>query len=219
MRGSQERSAAAIAAALVFAILAAIGVSPASNEGFYLPRRIYPQSQRPIGWNLVALPARSPYQGPGGLTRLCKDLKLDPEGQIIQFDGAGMVFAHVCSMAAPQFNLLDGRGVLIQNPRLRDGVIVGSDNPTKTIAIAKLGAAPVGTNIFPIDYHTTLVTPEDLCLTCGLSATATVSRIDAQTGTVFTHLCGQAPGWNLVQGEAVLVFENQGPKTCSPPHL
>src|SRR5262249_20693534 len=148
-------------------------------EGFYLKTRIYAQGRRPIGNNLVSLPARSAYQGQGGLTRLCKDLNLDPEAEITQFDGLGKVESHLCSMPAPQFNLLDGRGVLVHDPRNRDGAVVGSDNPTKTISIAQLGTAPVGTNLFPVDYHTTFLTPEDLCVTCGLSNTATVSRIDA----------------------------------------
>jgi hypothetical protein len=218
MKSGLQGPAAAAVAGLFISLLSTATPATASNEAFYLPKRIYGLDVQPRGWNLVALPARNPYQGPLGLTNLCRDLHLDPEAMIIQFDGQGRILAHVCSMA-PSFQLLDGRGVLIESPRLRDGSIVGSDNLTKTIPIFDLGTAPRGTNLFPVDFHTTFVTPEDLCSACGLSPTASVARIDALSGMVLTHRCGQIPSWNLVRGEAVLVLEDQGPKSCQPAHF
>jgi len=207
------------AAALGLALISHPLPIRASNAGYYFPIRIQALGRKPQGWNLVTLPERSAYQGTFGLNKLCADLKLDPDGQIIQLDGQGKVLTHVCSMASPQFNLLAGRGVIVQNPRIRDGVLVGSDDPTRILTIFNSGKAPLGVNVVPIDYDTTLTTPQDLCQSCALSNTASVSRIDALTGMVMTHACGQIPGWSLVQGEAVLVVESQGTRTCVPPHL
>jgi len=215
MRGPEGRPLW-IAAGFLIVLVASSGSATASNEGFSLSKRTYPLGGRPKGWNLVALPARNPYQGPRGLAVLCHDLNLDAQGQIIQIDGQGMVNTHVCGGGPQQWNLIPGIGVIVQDPQLRDGRIVGTDDPAKSVAIVNMGPLPKGTNVFPVDYNTIDVTPEDLCHDCGLSDTATISRFDASTGMVFTHQCGQAPAWELVKGEAVLIVESQGTRFCRP---
>ncbi len=209
----------ATAAVALTATFLAAGKAMASNMGFWLEKTVYVLGTAPLGYNLVALPARNPYQGSGGPARLCVALGLGPDAQIILYDGVGNIFSHICSFPSPQFNLLDGRGVLITDTAERIGLLVGADDPAKVITIYDLGTAPLGWNFFPVDYHTTFGTPQDLCVACGLSSTATVTRFDAKDGMIFTHPCGGVAQWSLVQGEAVLVLEDQGPKLCTPPHL
>ncbi|MBI3451143.1 MAG: hypothetical protein HY049_19795 [Acidobacteria bacterium] len=214
----RAKAGIAVGIALLLAFLTQ-GRLPASNEGFYSQTHVFAAGARPRGFNMLALPPRSSYQGRFGLTKLCADLHLGPDGEIIQFDGQGQIFSHSCASAAPQFQLLDGRGVVVLDIIARDGALAGTDVLFKTLPISDLGTAPKGINLYPVDYHTALLTPEDLCLDCGLSASAIVTRIDAGSGGVLSHGCGQVPGWNLVPGEAVLVIEDQGPRSCSPPHL
>jgi hypothetical protein len=218
MRGPESRRWR-LAARLLIVLVAGQGIATASNEGFYLAKRTYPLGARPKGWNLVALPARNPYQAPGGLAALCRDLNLDSKGEIIQIDGQGAVNTHTCGSGPPQWSLIPGVGVIVQDTTLRDGAIVGTDVPNKTLTILNMGPPPKGTNIFPVDYNSIDVTPEDLCQDCGLSSTATVTRFDAATGMVLSHQCGQVSSWNLVKGEAVLIVEDQGTRICRPTDL
>ncbi|MBI3447622.1 MAG: hypothetical protein HY049_01685 [Acidobacteria bacterium] len=210
---------AAIVACTVLALVAANMTASASNMAFKLNKQICQQGTAPVGQNLVALPDHSPYEGAGGLNALCTALGLSSTAQITQWNGTGNVFIHVCTQAQ-QFNLLAGKGMMIQEPTgTKSGVIVGSDIPNGQIRIENLAVAPNGTNVIPIKYHTTAVTPQDFCVDCGLSNTATVSRFDACTGNVLTHTCGTVAQWSLVLGEAVLILENQGPKVCTPSHF
>jgi len=218
-RGMARAKSGIIAGVALLMALLSPGRVPASNEAFYAKKHLFAAGVRPRGFNMITLPPRSSYQGRFGLSKLCADLHLGPDGEIIQFDGLGQIFSHSCGSATPQFEILDGRGVIAIDTAARDGVVVGSDVFFKAVPVADLGTAPKGINLYPVDYHTALVTPEDLCLDCGLSGSAIVSRIDAGTGSVLSHGCGQVPGWSLVPGEAVLVIEDQGPRVCSPPHL
>jgi len=194
--------------------------APASNFGFWLKKEIAPILGGSTGLNLVSLPARNPYQGKFGVIQLCSALGLSPSAEITQIDpNSGNIGAATCSNSAPQLRLLEGVGVLIESQTSASGLLVGADVPGKFLTIFGLGSGHKGQNLFPVDYHTTMVTPEDLCNACGLSSAATVTRFDAASGNVGTHQCGQTPQWHLQRGEAVLILEPQGTRTCSPPHL
>jgi len=217
LRWNRRAIGAACCALLV--ILAAGVNASASNMAFKLNKQICQLGTAPSGQNLVALPNNNPYEGAAGLPALCTALGLSNNAQITQWNGTGSVNIFQCGQS-PQFSLLKGKGVMITEPSgTRTGVVVGSDTPNKTLTIQQLQIAPVGTNVLPVDYHTTAVTPQDWCVNCGLSSTATISRFDACSGQILTHTCGQIAQWNLVLGEAILVLEPNGPKTCTPSHF
>lgn len=219
MAGRWRRRALALAACALLVMLAAGANASASNMAFKLNKQICQLGTAPSGQNLVALPHNHPYEGPAGLTVLCNALGLSNSAQLTQWNGTGSVNVFQCGQAQ-QFNFLKGKGVMITEPTgPKTGVLVGSDTPNKTITIENLAIAPTGTNVIPIDYHTTAVTPQDFCVDCGLSNTATISRFDACAGQILTHTCGQVAQWNLVLGEAVLILENQGQKVCTPSHF
>jgi hypothetical protein len=108
---------------------------------------------------------------------------------------------------------------MITNPTDSSCILVGSDDPSSVNVINDLGLSPRGTELFNVKWHTTSSTPEAICLNCGLSATATVTRFDAANGQVYSHQCGQVALWQLVLGEAVLILEDNGPKSCLQSHF
>lgn len=194
------------------------GEAQASNMAYKLNKQIFPLGVGK-GRNFVSFPDRGPHSGPGGLTNICTALNLSSNATIKQFDAvAGTVNTFQCG-ELETFTFMDGVGAIIEDLNATSGIIVGSDIPGNSFFFADLGLPPIGYNKFPVEYHTTAVTPEDLCIQCGLSPTATITRYDAQNGFVQTHQCTQLPLWNLVLGEAVLILEDNGPKTCVPPHF
>jgi hypothetical protein len=195
-----------------------VATASASNMAFKFNARVWAQGTGSKGRNLVSFPDFNPYRGPGGLGALCTALNLGPTGQITQFDGSGGIFAYTCGQTQT-FNLLAGKGAMITHSSDTNGILVGSDDPSATYTVNRLGSSPVGTELFNVKWHTTCTTPECLCVDCGFSGTATITRFDAQAGQVFTHTCGQVPLWTLQLGEAVLVLEPNGPKTCNPSHF
>jgi hypothetical protein len=214
----QRRALAVAVSALLIGLASGVNAS-ASNMAFKLNKQICQLGTSPTGNNFVSLPYNNPYEGSSGLPVLCTALGLSNGAQIVQWTGTGIVNVYGCGQIQ-QTPLLKGKGVMIQEPAgPKTGIIVGSDTPNKTITIEDLGLAPLGTNVISVDYHTTAVTPQDWCVDCGLSNTATISRFDACLGQVFTHTCGQIPQWNLVLGEAVMILEDQGPRACTPSHF
>jgi len=212
------RRSLVITACVLLAVFAVVSTAEASNMGFKLNKQVWSQGAGSKGRNLLSLPDNSPYKGAGGLTTLCTALGLGTTGQIVQWNGLGGIFTFTCGQVQT-FNLLDGKGLMITNPTDQTGILVGSDNPSAIYTIEDLGASPVGTNIFNVKWHTICTDPQCLCTDCALSATATVTRFDAQNGTVLTHTCGQVALWQLQLGEAVLILEDNGPKTCRPSHF
>lgn len=192
----------------------------ASNMAFKLNKVIHPLASGGRGKNYTSFPDRGPHQGPGGFTNICNALNLGSgTGEITQLDPvAGTVNSYLCGQLET-FTFKDGLGAIITDTTGTSGIIVGADTPGNSFTFETLGSPPLGYNIFPVEYHTTAVTPEDLCNQCGLSSTATVTRFDALAGTVETHQCTQLPLYNLVLGEAVLILEPNGPVTCTPPHF
>lgn len=211
-----------IVLSLVAGVVALFSWAPAeaSNMAFKLNKQIYQLGTGGKGRNYVSFPDRGPHSGPGGLTNICNALNLGAgTGTLTQLDPfAGTVNTYQCGQLET-FTFLDGQGVVIQDTAGSSGIIVGADTPGNSFDFADLGSSPIGYNVFPVEYHTTAVTPEDLCNQCGLSATATITRFDAQNGFILTHQCTQIPLWNLVLGEAVLILEDNGPKTCTPQHF
>lgn len=206
-------------AALVFT-LGSWEKAEASNMAFKLNKVIHPLGQGTLGKNYTSFPDRGPHQGPGGLTNICSALNLaNGFGEITQLDpAAGTVNTFQCGQLET-FSFQDGQGAIITDTVGTSGIIVGADTPGNSFNFEDLGSPPTWYNIFPVEYHTTAVTPEDLCNQCGLSATATITRFDALAGLVLTHQCTQLPLWNLELGEAVLILEDNGPKSCTPPHF
>lgn len=192
----------------------------ASNMAFKLNKVIHPIAAGGKGRNYVAFPDRGPHSGPGGFINICNSLNLGTgTGTITQLNAAaGTVNTFQCGQIET-FTFLDGTGVIISDVAPAGGIIVGADTPGNSFNFTDLGSPPIGYNIFPVEYHTTALNPEDLCNQCALSATATITRFDAQNGIVLTHQCTQIPLWNLELGEAVLILEDNGPKSCSPPHF
>lgn len=208
-----------LAAAAALLVLWPAEVEAGTNMAFRHHKAIHPLGLGAKGRNYVSIPDRSPYHGNDGLNRLCDHLNLASNGQIIQINAqTGTVNTFVCGQLQTN-DLLPGVGVIVLNPTATSGMIVGSDEEEVPYTFFDLGSSPRGRNVFPVEYHGTAVTPEDLCVQCGLSSSATVTRFDALNGTVNTHLCGGLPLYNLVQGEAVLILEANGPKTCTPGHF
>jgi hypothetical protein len=209
----------AFAASLLVVCIGTLEVNPAENMAFRHRKQVFPLGDGAKGKNYTSLPDRSPYLGPNGLTTLCNHLNLSPQGSILQVDAlVGTVQTYNCGQLQT-FSLKPGVGVVVLDTVATDGIIVGSDQPDVSSTFYDLGSQPIGRNVYPVEYHTTMSTPEDLCQQCGLSPTASVTRFDAQAGNVLTHVCSQIPIWTLVQGESVLVLENNGPVTCTPGHF
>lgn len=217
-RATVARRASVVTAAALLVAFAATAGAEASNMAFKLNLQVFPLLGGARGKNLVSLPDRSPYQGSGGLTRLCTALGLSGAGQITMWNSTGGVFIYTCGQVET-FSLLDDKGIMITDTAAHTGIIVGSQVPGKTYFIKKLGQSPVGTNIFPVAYNTTATNPEQVCTMCGLSATATLSQFDADIGQILTHTCGTLPVWNLRLGAALLVLENTQDVSCVQSHF
>lgn len=207
-----------LVAGLALVAFSVVSTADASNMGFKLNKQIWAQGSGSKGRNLLSLPDNSPYSGPTGLTTLCNALGLGTSGQITQWNGTGGIFTFTCGQVQT-FNLLPGVGLMVTNPTDSSGILVGSDNPSAVYTIYDLGASPVGTNIANVKWHTTCTDPQCICTDAGLSASATVTRFDAQTGQVLTHTCGQVPLYTIQLGEALLILEDNGPKTWVPSHF
>jgi hypothetical protein len=192
----------------------------ASNMAFKLNKVIHQISGGGKGRNYVSFPDRGPHQGAGGLTNICTALNLGTgTGTITQLDPAlGTVNSFLCGQIET-FSFMDGAGAIITDGAPAGGIIVGADTPGNQFSFVDLGSPPIGYNLYPVEYHTTAVTPEDICTQCGFSSTASITRFDALNGLVLSHQCTQIPLWNLELGEAVLILEPNGPKTCTPPHF
>jgi hypothetical protein len=219
-RGTIVRTLVILTAAALALTLGTWEKAEASNMAFKLNKVIHPLGSGGQGKNYTSFPDRGPHQGPGGLTNICNALNLATGiGEITQLDPAfGLVNTYQCGQLET-FSFQDGQGAIITDIQATSGIIVGADTPGNSFNFEDLGSPPTGYNIFPVEYHTTAVTPEDLCNQCGLSATATITRFDALNGLVLTHQCTQLPLWNLELGEAVLILEDNGPKSCTPPHF
>ena len=215
---SLTRHASVVTAAVLVVALAGVAGAEASNMAFKLNLQVFSLLGGARGKNLVSLPDRNPYQGSGGLGRLCTALGLSANGQITMWNGTGGVFVYTCGQIET-FTLLDDKGVMITDTVAHTGIVVGSQTPGKTYFIKKLGQNPVGTNIFPVAYNTTCVDPQCVCAMCGLSSTATLSQFDADLGQILTHTCSSLPVWNLRLGAALLVLENTQDVSCVQSHF
>lgn len=192
----------------------------ASNMGYKMNRVIDPGVAPKENW--VALPYRHPYQD---MQTLCGALGLtNTTGKIIRLNPAdGTQASWNCGGIgqSPSLNPADlgipehlrRAGLLVTNPTTAGGIIVGShqSNPPGSIILKPLAGAPRGQNYFPVPYHTTSVTMQDVCVDLALPGTSAaangkVERRNAATGVTTSWNCqavGTAP--NIVLGEAVRV--------------
>ena len=200
-------SKVAVAVALASVVLLAGDQAMASNMGFKMNKTIAATaSPSPTGENRVALPYRNPYNN---AQDICTALGLTATtGSVRQLDPAsGVTAVHNCGAAGP-FSIALRLGVIVRNPTAVSGILVGShaSNPPSGITIRKLGSpSPIGQNDFPVPYHTTAVTAEDLCVDLGLPAASIVRRLDAGSGVTSVHNCGSPGPYSLVLGEAVRI--------------
>ncbi len=100
----------------------------------------------------------------------------------------------------------------------RAAVLEGWEVEGQAFTIYALGVGTAGRNLLPLLYHGNARTPQDICTQCGLSGQADVTRFDGMSGQVLTHVCGQTPTWSLALGDAVMIREPGGPRTCVQPH-
>lgn len=217
---TQPRRIFAVASGILLVAISLVGPASASNMAFKFNASITGRGTGAFGYNVLSLPDVNPYLGSGGLTALCTALGLTGgNGQLVQFDAQiGQINTFTCGQVET-FSLTPGVAVIVFNDVNAGGVVVGADTPGNAYDIFQLGTRPLGQNYFPVEYHTTAVTPEDLCQQCGLSGTATVTYFDAAVGNVFTHTCGQVPVFNLVLGAGVLIQEPAGDVSCTPSHF
>ena len=200
-----------VAIAVVSAVVLSGGVAQASNMGFKMNRVIQPLgTPSPKGQNQVALPYKNPY-----LTAqdVCDALGLSgvaPKGKVSQINAStGSTSSHNCGDAGA-FSLTGRQGVIVNNSTAAGGILVGShqSNPPGTISLLGLATpSPKGQNRFPVPYHTTAATAQDLCVDLGLPSPSNgkIQRIDAATGVTSSHNCADAGAFNLVLGEAVII--------------
>lgn len=208
-----------VAVGVLVVSFAVAGTATASNMAFKLNKQIFPLGSGAQGKNMVSLPDVNPYQASGGLTALCTALGLQTGlASLVQWDGAGTIYTYTCGQVET-WTLLPGKGLMITDTAAGGGILVGSDIPGNSFTIEQLGATPIGFNLFPVEYHTTAVTPQDVCDQCGLSGTADIVRYDADLGNYETHTCGQVPVFNLPLGEALLIREPAGQVICTPSHF
>lgn len=190
-------------------------VALASNMGFKMNRVVNPIAlPAPKGQNLVALPFRNPYQN---AQDICVALGLtNTTGKVIQINAAtGATLSHTCGNAGP-YSLANFVGVRADNPSSTGGILVGSHQSNVAITLQPIALpAPKGDNYFPVPYHTTNVTAQDLCLDLTLPAGGKVIRIDSLTGATLSHTCGNAGPYALILGESVLV-QFSGPAISIP---
>ncbi len=204
-----------VAAVGLVAFVAMVGSEvQASNMGFKMHRVTAAKTgPDPQGLNLVALPFKNPYTN---AQSICSALGLSasPNGSVEQVNASGgTTNVHFCGLGGP-FALTARVGVRVKDTVARAGILVGSHvgNPPGSITLFKLGVPPIGNNDFPVPYHTTAVTAQDLCVDLALPASpnGVVTRINAAGGTAPSHLCGLGGAFSLVLGESVIVQQSSG---------
>jgi len=207
-------------------VLSAV-VTHASNMGFKLNKTLAASGVFPKGTNLVALPFKNNYVV---AEDVCIALGLTAAtGRIQQIDAGAAsnnVKTHFCG-GAGAFTLLQKVGLRITNPTAISGaILVGSHGGGNTNNVSFAGSTgvtfPKGTNDFPVPYHTTAATAEDLCTQFGLTVgTGRIQRIDAAAASnnVKTHFCGNAGPFALVLGESVAITNPTAVGPIAPGHF
>lgn len=207
----------------------------ASNMAFKLKKSLatgFLAAQAPRGDNWISLPYISPWPKAKDLcsARFANSFtvsisKLDPvSGSSTSFN---------CGMAASSpanFLLMDvprGIRIRITSSTPNEISLVGSHDgaqPLPTIYGGFLAAeAPKRDNWISVPYHSTWATAEDVCASLGLTTfQASISRLDAVSGSSQTHPCGNTTVNNfaLVLGEAIRIRKtSQGDIVgVIPPH-
>jgi hypothetical protein len=195
----------AVAVCAIVALAALTGVTQASNMGFKMNRSVAAAGATPnVGLNQVALPALNPYVN---ASDICAALNLTANvATVAQINPqTGVPSQITCNQGS--FVLTQNRGVIVRNGgSSTSGIIVGSHQPGMQITLYPVGANPnLGSNLFPVPYHTTAVSSKDLCNQMGVSNATTVSRVDATTGVPAQSTCSDVGGFGLVLGEAVTI--------------
>jgi len=220
LRLSVRTKLLAVALVAVSMLILAGGALQASNMGFKMNKVIYAQggAGSGVGDNFTALPFRNPYQNAGDV---CSALGIPAGGTIQQIDAQfGTPFNFTCGGGSP-FALLQRVGVRARSASLTGGILVGSHaGGPPGVTFHALGGPPTGDNHFPVLYHGTAATAQDVCSQAGLAAgTSTIQRIDAQFGTPVNHTCGGGAPFALVLGESVRVRTTTLVSGFVPPHF
>ena len=230
---SSRLTVAVMAVAAV--ILIAGGVATASNMGFKMNKALVFRgaSGSQVGKNWTSLPFNNPYPT---MAALCSQTGLLAAGLPARLttlidNGAsiGQFQSATCGSAgAGAITIPPGRGVQIEQPAFTGApssiIIVGSHNPTMSITVQKASTGQQGNFWFSVPYHTTATTVRDLCIQAGLTSAglpATVTRLNATTGTFNAPLCGSAAASTiaLVLGEFVVIRDPGASRTFIPAHF
>jgi hypothetical protein len=208
------------------------GLLMASNMGFKINKALtsgFLGAQAPKGHNWISLPYTSPYANAkafctaaGVATNAGTATIIDP--------ATGTLTNFLCGGAGPGFTINGAQGLrfTIAGAGVPSAVLVGASNEATQLSILDnfLGAqAPKKYNWVSVPYHTTWVKANDICVTMANATNAvTITRIDASTGGVTNHLCGQGAGgtgnFSLVIGESVRITRaGAGVITFFPPHF
>jgi len=221
------RSKLVLASVAIFATVLAIGVAQASNMGFKMNMIIQPLgTPAPKGQNFIALPYKNPYVT---AVDVCTALGLSAAtGKVTQIKAgpapAATLSFNCGDLPGSAFTLLPRVGLVVNNSTAAGGIVVGShaSNPPGNVTLYPLGGFPLGQNRFPVPYHTTDITANDLCIDLGLpTASGKIVRTNASTGAQPSFNCSDLPGsaFNLVLGESVIVtFSGASPITVAAGH-
>jgi hypothetical protein len=211
---------------------ASSGLLMASNMGFKINKAItngFLGGSAPKGHNWISLPYNHPYPN---AKAVCNALGVVTNaGTATIIDAAtGAITNFLCGGAGPGFTVTGTQGLrfTLAGAGVPSAILVGSSNETAQLSILDnflAAQAPKKYNWISVPYHTTWVKANDICVTLGNATNAvTITRIDAATGGVTNHLCGQGAGgagnFSLVIGEAVRVTRaGAGVINFFPPHF
>jgi hypothetical protein len=199
----------AIAGAMLLGLAGSSDEAVASNMGFKENKQIFRQLPAAIQYgNLVALPFNNPY-----LTSqdICDALNLsvgDATCQIQQINaGTGVTATDTCG-GGGSFPLAARVGVsVVQCTVNHSGIIVGSHAPGVGVTLSLQAVTPPekGTNNFPIPFHTTNATSQNVCDDLGLVAPVSIRRNQADIAVPLIDTCGGGGAFNLVLGESLII--------------
>jgi len=215
----------AIAGAMLLGLSASGDETFASNMGFKENKQIWRKlpTGLPQYGNLVALPFNNPYVTSQDV---CDALNLqagpDTTCQVQQINAStGVNSVDTCG-GGGSFALAARVGITIAECTSNHaGIIVGSHAPGVAVSFFASAVTPPekGTNNYPIPFHTTNATSQDVCNDLGLVAPVTIRRNDAQFGPNSVDTCGGGGAFPLILGESLIIKNLAAPTSPVPSHF